>query len=116
MNKILLGVVLGAVLGFFDGLTAWFTPEARPMIQGILIGSTFKGLLTGMAAGIFARKYRSWKVGLLFGLGIGMILSFAVAATQPGKHYYFEIMLPGSILGAVVGFATQRFGRPPATA
>jgi len=25
-----------------------------------------------------------------------------------GKRYYFEIMLPGSILGVIVGYATQR--------
>jgi uncharacterized membrane protein (Fun14 family) len=28
-----------------------------------------------------------------------------------GKHYYFEIMLPGGILGMIVGYATQRFGQ-----
>ena len=37
---------------------------------------------------------------------------------ESGHHYYFEIMLPGSILGAVVGWATQRYGMvvPRATA
>ncbi len=30
-----------------------------------------------------------------------------------GKHYYRQIMLPGSVLGLVVGYATQRFGRAP---
>ncbi len=37
---------------------------------------------------------------------------------ESGNHYYFEIMLPGSILGAVVGWATQRYGKaaPRATA
>ncbi len=40
-----------------------------------------------------------------------MFLAFLVAAmpNPAGKHYYFEIMLPGRILGAVVGFATQRY-------
>jgi putative effector of murein hydrolase LrgA (UPF0299 family) len=43
-----------------------------------------------------------------------MLLSFLVAAmpAETGEHYYFEIMLPGSILGLIVGFATQRFGKP----
>jgi hypothetical protein len=27
--------------------------------------------------------------------------------------YYFEIILPGSIVGMIVGFATQRFGAAP---
>jgi hypothetical protein len=31
---------------------------------------------------------------------------------QPdGKHYYWEIILPGSIVGLIVGYATQKFGR-----
>ena len=51
MNKVLLGVVLGGVLGIFDGLTAWFTPAARPDIVGIVIGSTFKGLIAGVLIG-----------------------------------------------------------------
>ena len=41
------------------------------------------------------------------------------AVDNPGPgganhHYYVEIMLPGAALGAVVGFATQRFGGSPA--
>jgi hypothetical protein len=26
-----------------------------------------------------------------------------------GKHYYWQIMLPGGILGMIVGYATQRY-------
>jgi hypothetical protein len=38
---------------------------------------------------------------------------FLVAAlpNPAGNHYYFEIMLPGSILGVIVGYATQKFGK-----
>jgi hypothetical protein len=51
-------------------------------------------------------------------LAVGLLLAFAVAAIpgEHGEHYYFEIMLPGSILGIIVGFATQRYGRPAVTA
>ena len=47
--------------------------------------------------------------GVVFGLALGLFLAFLVAAMpQPGgKHYYFEIMLPGAIVGAIVGYATQ---------
>jgi hypothetical protein len=31
--------------------------------------------------------------------------------TPDGKHYYWEIILPGSVLGLIVGYATQRYGR-----
>jgi len=110
MNKILLGVVLGGVLGVFDGLTAWFTPAARAEIVGIVIGSTFKGVLAGVLIGVFARKVNSLALGVVFGVGVGLLLAFAVAYTQHG--YYFQIMLPGSMVGLIVGYATQRYGRP----
>ena len=117
MNKILLGVLLGAVLGIFDGLTAWLTPAVRPYIIGIVIGSTFKGVIAGIAAGWFARKVQSVPAGIAFGLVVGLLLAYAVAAmpSETGEHYYFEIMLPGSIVGAILGWATQRYGKPAAT-
>ncbi len=115
MNKPVFGLLLGGFLGIFDGLSAWFTPEVRVALLGIVIGSTVKGVITGISIGYFAKKVRSLPLGILFGLAVGMFLAFLVAAMpQPsGKHYYFEIMLPGSILGAVVGFATQRYKAEP---
>jgi hypothetical protein len=110
MNKVLLGILVGAVLGAFDGATAWFTPEVRNAIVGIMIGSTIKGLIAGAAAGWFANKVQSVPKGIVFGLVVGAVLAFAVCQMQGGK-YYMEIMLPGSIVGAIVGWATQRYGR-----
>jgi hypothetical protein len=110
MNKILVGLLLGAGLGAVDGMTAWFTPAVRAGIIGIVIGSTFKGMIAGIAAGWFARKVQSVAWGIAFGLLVGALLAYGVAAMQHG--YYFEIMLPGSIVGAIVGWATQRYGRP----
>jgi hypothetical protein len=113
MNKILIGLLLGALLGAIDGGTAWLTPAVRAQIVGIVIGSTFKGLIAGVAAGIFARKVNSVPLGILFGLAVGCLLAFLVALKQHG--YYLEIILPGSIVGMIVGFATQRYGAAPAT-
>ena len=110
MNKIIVGLLLGAALGAVDGATAWFTPAVRAGIIGIVIGSTLKGMIAGIAAGWFARKVKSVAWGIAFGLLVGAILAYGVAAMQHG--YYFEIMLPGSIVGAIVGWATQRYGRP----
>ena len=118
MSKPVLGLLLGGILGIFDGLTALFTPEVVPQIMGIIIGSTAKGLIAGIAIGFFARKVHSLPVGIIFGTGVGLLLAFAVAAIPDpnGKHYYFQIMLPGSIVGLIVGFATQKYGRPAQTA
>ncbi|MBZ5649541.1 MAG: hypothetical protein LAO18_03520 [Acidobacteriia bacterium] len=113
MNKIVLGLLVGGILGIFDGLSAWFTPAVRAQLLGIVIGSTVKGLIAGILIGYFAKKVNSLPLGLLFGLGIGLLLAYAVAAMPDpsGKHYYFEIMLPGGIVGMIVGYATQRFGQ-----
>jgi hypothetical protein len=107
VNKPVFGLLLGGALGVFDGLTAWFTPAARPGILGIVIGSTIKGIITGVCIGYFATRVHSLAAGIIFGLAVGMFLAFLVAQMQHG--YYFEIILPGSILGAIVGFATQRY-------
>jgi hypothetical protein len=114
MNKALLGLMLGGILGIFDGLTAWFTPEVRSTILQIVVGSTIKGLLAGVLIGFFARKVNSLPLGILFGLGVGLLLAFGVAQMQ-GK-YYLEIMLPGGLLGVIVGYATQKFGSSPQAA
>jgi hypothetical protein len=112
MNKVWLGLLIGGILGIFDGLTAWFTPEVRAQLLTIVFGSCFKGLIAGLLIGYFAKKVNSLPLGILFGLAVGLLLAFGVAAMpQPsGKHYYFEIMLPGGIVGMIVGYATQRFG------
>jgi len=109
MNKVLLGVLLGTVLGALDGTTAWFTPEARVKLAGIIIGSTVKGIIAGLAIGFFARKVNSLLLGILFGLAVGFLLAFLVAHFLEHGHY-FEIILPGSIVGLIVGYATQRYG------
>lgn len=113
MNKIVLGLLVGGILGIFDGLSAWFTPAVRAQLLIIVISSTVKGLIAGILIGYFAKKVNSLPLGLLFGLGIGLLLAFAVAAMPDpsGKHYYFEIMIPGGIVGMIVGYATQRFGQ-----
>jgi small basic protein len=111
MSKPIFGLLLGGVLGIFDGLTAYFTPEVRSQLLGIVIGSTFKGLVAGLTIGFFARKVTSLPLGVVFGLAVGLILAGVVAAFPDpnGKHYYLEIMLPGALVGAIVGYATQKY-------
>jgi hypothetical protein len=114
MNKILVGVIVGGVLGVIDGATAWFTPEVRSQMLSIIIGSTMKGVIAGVAAGWYARRVQSVPKGIAFGFTVGLLLAFLVAAmpSETGEHYWWQIMVPGSILGGVIGWATQRYGRP----
>src|SRR5262244_180837 len=112
MNRIAVGILVGGALGILDGLTAWFTPEARAGILGIVFGSTMKGLLAGAIIGLFARKISSLPWTLAFGTFIGALLAAGIAMKM-GSHY-LEIILPGSLVGLLTGYATIRYGRAPA--
>ena len=114
MSKPVLGLVLGSVLGAFDGLTALLSaPETAPQIVGIVIGSTFKGLIVGVLVGWYATRRQSLGAGLVVGLLAGAFFAFLIAAmpNPDGSHYWFEIIIPGSIVGLIVGYATQTYGR-----
>jgi F0F1-type ATP synthase assembly protein I len=118
MNKILVGIVFGLILGALDGATAWFTPDARSMMSGIMVGSSIKGMLVGVLSGWFARRVQSTKWGIVVGAALGLLFAFLVAAmpSPNGRHYYLEIMLPGFVVGAIIGFLTQKLGAPGRTA
>ena len=117
MKKWLLGLLLGGVLGIFDGLTAPLSaPETAPDLVGIVIGSMFKGCIAGVLIGFFAQKVQSLTLGIVFGLAVGAVLAFGVAMLQymgAGKAYFWQIMLPGSAVGLIVGYVTQKHGRRP---
>jgi hypothetical protein len=114
MNKIFVGLLFGVILGAIDGATAWFYPETRPVITQIMIGSSIKGMIVGLFAGWFARKVQSLKWGIVVGSGLGLLFAFIVAVMDAsnGKQHYVEIMVPGFVVGAIIGFLTQKLGTP----
>ena len=67
MKKPVFGMLLGGLLGIPDGLSALVSagddPNVRAGIVGIVIGSTVKGLITGLLIGWFARKVNSLPLG-----------------------------------------------------
>ena len=107
MTRPLLGVVAGGILGVIDGLSAWFYPEARPMMVPIIVGSTLKGLLTGLFAGLVAKWKQSLILGVVAGAAVGFVLSSIVAVGQPAN--YWEIVMPGMLVGVVAGIICQRW-------
>jgi F0F1-type ATP synthase assembly protein I len=114
-NKIAIGLVCGLVLGAIDGATAWFYPETKNLIGGIMVGSSVKGMIVGLLSGWFARKVHSTTWGVTVSAAIGLVLAFLVAATDTvnGRHPYLEIMFPGFVVGAIIGFLTQKMGTKP---
>lgn len=116
MNKALLGLLLGTLLGALDGLAAGFYPKVMEVdgkLMAIALGSSFKGLVAGLLTGFLARKYQNVPLGTFVGLLIAALVALPFALSYDpdlGKKPFFEIMIPGSICGAIVGFATQRYG------
>jgi hypothetical protein len=49
-------------------------------------------------------------------MALGLFFAFLVAAmpSETGEHYYLQIMAPGFVTGAMIGFLTQRLGTAPA--
>jgi hypothetical protein len=110
LTKPMLGLVVGGILGLLDGLSGLFEPSLAPMMGSVITFSLLKGLLAGLAIGYFSQKVRSMAVGIAAGIAIAAILSLVVVL-RAGMALFWDIVLPGMLLGAIVGFATQRFGR-----
>jgi hypothetical protein len=109
MKKPIFAMVLGGILGVFDGLTALVSaPEIAPQIIGIVVGSTFKGVIAGLAIAIFERKVKSLPLGVVFGLAVGFFLAWLVTLGER-PEYFWKIMLPGGAVGLIVGYATYTY-------
>jgi hypothetical protein len=110
MTKPVLGLILGGTLGLMDGLSGFFEPSLAPMMGSVVTFSMLKGLVAGVAIGYLSQKVRSMAMGIIAGIAIAAILSLLVVL-RAGRELFLDIMLPGMLLGAIVGFATQRWGR-----
>ena len=115
LGKPLLGLTVGAILGAIDGISALFYPGTQPMIVGIVLGSTAKGLAAGWITGLVAKKTRSLPLALVVGLLASALFSYlaTIGNVIDGKPIFWEIMLPGMALGLICGFVTGRYGRVP---
>jgi len=118
LNRPLLGLLVGAALGAVDGLSSLVSsPEVSDQIAGIVVGSSLKGVLAGLIVGIVARKLHSSRVAVAVGVVVAGVITLPIAhlnATHYGRpDYYWKIMLPGALVGAIVGYVVMRHGRPP---
>jgi hypothetical protein len=109
MSKPVFAMLLGGVLGVFDGLSAMFYPDVRDQMVGIVIGSTAKGVIAGLIIGLVAQRTQSLPIGIIVGLAAGAGLAALVTIGGP---YFWEIVLPGSVVGLIVGFATFKYRSP----
>lgn len=119
MKKPVLGLVLGGVLGVLDGLSSLVTaPETATQIGSIVGGSTFKGVVAGALIGWASGRVRSLGAGIGWGGLIGLVFASLVTLAQKMSGepaYYWQIMLPGTLVGMIVGYATFRYREAPRT-
>lgn len=113
MTKPMLGLAVGGTLGLLDGLSGFLEPSLAPAMTSVITFSLLKGLVAGIAIGYFSKKVHSMALGILAGLAIAAVLSLLVIF-KAGKALFWDILLPGVLLGVIVGFATQRFGKQAA--
>lgn len=110
LTKPVLGLAIGGTLGLLDGLSGFFEPSLAPLMTSVITFSLLKGLVSGIAIGYVSQRVHSLALGLAAGLAIGAFLSLLVV-WHAGMTLFWDIMLPGMLLGVVVGFCTQKFGR-----
>jgi len=110
LTKPMLGLVVGGVLGLMGGLSGFFEPSLVSKMGSVITFSLLKGLVAGITTGYVSQRVHSMVLGILAGIGIAAVLSLLVVL-RAGMALFWDIMVPGMLLGAIVGFATQRFGR-----
>ena len=115
VTKPVLGLILGGTLGLMDGLSGFFEPSLAPVMGSVITFSMLKGLVAGIAIGYLSQNVKSFAIGIVAGIAIAAVLSLVVVL-HAGMALFWDIMLPGMLLGAIVGFATQRWGRRPRSA
>lgn len=117
MNRPLLGLLVGGVLGILDGSTAFFSaPELQDQLAGIIMGSATKGLVAGLVTGVIVRRMGSLPLAAVVGVVTAFVLAIPIAHMNAVYYenvsYYWKIILPPTLLGAFVGYLTVRYGKP----
>ena len=110
LTKPMLGLAVGGTLGLLDGLSGFLEPSLAPVMSSVITFSLLKGLVAGIAIGYVSQRVHSMLVGILAGIAIAAGLSLLVIL-HAGMALFWDIMLPGMLLGIVVGFTTQKFGK-----
>jgi hypothetical protein len=77
----------------------------------------WRRLVAGAIIGWFARRKNNLTLGIVVGLIVGGLIALPIALSRDpvtGQQYFWEILIPGALVGLIVGYATQRYGARPA--
>ena len=87
-----------------DRLITYF----QAMVIGLLQGITELFPISSLGHAVILPKLLGWDLSQHKPYFLAFLVAFL-----GGGLYYFEIMLPGSIVGLIVGYATQKYGSEP---
>jgi len=97
-------VVIGAVLGFLDGVGIFFEPR-EPYKWQILFAAILKGvlvaLLTGFSLAATTRWWSAIAIGALCGFAFSLVIYLAKGGPKSGDAPY--VIPSGIITGALIG-------------
>ena len=110
LTKPMLGLAVGGTLGLLDGLSGFLEPSLTPLMSSVITFSLLKGLVSGVAIGYFSKRIHSMPLGIWAGVLIAAGFSMLLIL-KTGIALFWDIILPGTLLGVIVEFATQRFGK-----
>lgn len=104
-------VLIGAVMGFLDGVGILFAPE-EPYRYQIILAATIKGVLVSLLTGLSLSAHSAWwqgvGLGALYGLAFGLVIFLAKGGLKSKDAPY---VLPVSALtGAITGLLLIFFG------
>jgi hypothetical protein len=116
MKRIAFAVILGAILGAVDGLSAAYEFGFGQKVLTIAGLSSIKSLVVGLIVGVLAYFVDNKPVIIVVGTLVALGFAFLVAS-QPdadtGEKYYVHIMGTGGLVGLIVGYATANYNEKP---
>ena len=97
-------MIIGAVLGFLDGVGIFFEPK-EPYKWQILFAATLKGvlvaLLTGFSLAATTRWWSAMVTGVLYGFAFSLVIYLAKGGPKSGDAPY--VIPSGIVTGGLIG-------------
>jgi len=113
--NIIVVLLIGAVVGFLDGVGIFFAP-GEPYKFEILFAAILKGILVGVITALSLNPHSSWwqgaGYGLLYGFAFALVIFLAKGAFKSGDAPY--VVPSGLVMGLLTGLFIWKFAFPKA--
>ena len=103
-------LLIGALVGAFDGVGIFFAPGERYKFE-ILFAAILKGMLVSLITGLSLNNRSSWVRGAGYGMLYGLAFALVVFLAKGGfKSMDAPYVVPsGIVMGAITGLLVCKF-------